>query len=87
MDDETVIKVMMTKLEELEKAGKSYIVEGFPRTRLQAMALQDKGIVPDKFFVLNLSESNMHKALVEKLKATEQVASRMVLQYSVYIFA
>lgn len=34
----------------------SWIVEGFPRTRAQALALQKLGIVPDKFVHLSINE-------------------------------
>jgi len=31
---------------------KSWIIEGFPRTRVQALSIQKMGIVPDKFVLL-----------------------------------
>ncbi len=49
------------QLRDLEKDCKSYVIEGFPRTRAQAVALQRTGIVADKFFLLTVSESTIYK--------------------------
>ncbi len=49
--------VLHKRLEELNKERKSYVVEGYPRTRVQALKLQELGIVPDKLFILNRDEA------------------------------
>ena len=37
--DEIVVELVKMQVDVLEKEGKSWIIEGFPRTRLQALAL------------------------------------------------
>jgi adenylate kinase family enzyme len=44
-----------------------WILEGFPRTRLQAIALQQKKIHPDKFFMLNYADNMSIENLKIKL--------------------
>jgi len=53
LDDAVVIAVMTDVIQEAEESGKDYIVSGFPRTRVQALALQKMKIIPTKFIVLN----------------------------------
>jgi adenylate kinase family enzyme len=36
----------------LEDEQKSWIIEGFPRTEMQAVALQKLGFIPDKIVLL-----------------------------------
>ena len=47
---------MRSHIEAMEKDQKSWIIEGFPMTEVQAVALQKMGIIPDKFIMLNQSE-------------------------------
>ena len=56
VDDEIAIELMEKNINELEKTGQSWIMEGFPRTRVQALALQKLGIIPDKFILLNVED-------------------------------
>jgi adenylate kinase len=68
VDDETVIELLLKKLKRQEQKGKSTIIAGFPINVTQALALQSKGIVPTKLFVLNEAfEVSCEKAL-KKLK-------------------
>lgn len=48
---------MQEKIEKEEARKSSWILNGFPRTRVQAMALQKWGIVPDKIMSLEHSKS------------------------------
>lgn len=57
IDDDVVIDIVKKEIEEAEKANTSWILEGFPRTRVQALALHKMGIVPDKFVHLGISET------------------------------
>ena len=41
----------------MEKQKKSYIIEGFPRTEVQAISLMKMGIIPDKFILLQQDDS------------------------------
>lgn len=64
VDDEVVIEIVAKHVHECESKGKSWIVQGFPRTKAQALALQKLGIIPDKFILLNCKSS----ASVSRLK-------------------
>lgn len=70
VDDEIVIDLVNKQIREFEKKGKSYIIVGYPRTRVQAINLQRMGITPDKFFILNLNEA----AVFQKIRGMLQVA-------------
>lgn len=37
----------------MEEEQKSWIIEGFPRTEMQAVALQKMGIIPNKIVMLS----------------------------------
>ena len=63
MEDSIVIELVNQQLNDLEKSGKNYVIEGYPRTRVQAVALQKMGVVPDKFFVLDTNEATIYKKL------------------------
>jgi adenylate kinase family enzyme len=39
-----------------EKKNQSWIIEGFPRTKVQASSLQGMGIIPDK--LINITQLN-----------------------------
>lgn len=54
--DETVIKLVKGHIDALEKERKSWIIEGFPRTRKQALALQKMGFILDKFILLDVEK-------------------------------
>jgi adenylate kinase len=59
IEDEIVIDLVQKHIEEAEKDKEKHsgwILEGFPRTRLQALALQQMKIIPDKFFMLNIAD-------------------------------
>lgn len=55
--DEVVLEILMPVLESLEKQGKSYILDGCPRTRVQSLALQRAGVIPDRIAILNTDEA------------------------------
>lgn len=45
------------QIEECEAKGKSWIIQGFPRTKVQALSLQKMGIIPDKMLLLKVKNS------------------------------
>ena len=55
VSDEIVIKLVQSQIEQMEQDQKSWIIEGFPRTEVQAVALQKMKIIPDKFIMLQQS--------------------------------
>lgn len=70
---------------------------GYPRTRLQAIALQKARIVPDRFFILKTSESMIHNKVLKKLEdntkenpltetEVENAIRNAVLEYNMYYF-
>tara|TARA_B110000305_G_C18929519_1_gene398906 strand:- start:42 stop:443 length:402 start_codon:yes stop_codon:yes gene_type:complete len=72
IEDEVVIDLVQKEIEACENAKDSqgrpnsgWILEGFPRTRIQALALQNMKIIPDKFFMLNIADQQS----VENLKS------------------
>ena len=54
--DEIVIQLVKSQIEQYEKNQKSYVLEGFPRTEVQAISLLKMGIIPDKFILLEQNE-------------------------------
>jgi adenylate kinase len=45
--DNVMIHLVFARLQEPDVLEKGYVLEGFPRTREQALAMQRKGIFPD----------------------------------------
>jgi adenylate kinase len=89
--DNIVIELVTQQLKELEKEGKDYIIEGYPRTRVQALSLQRMGIVPNKFFILNVNEETINKkvsttvnAISESMTSDEinAITQRVLLDYN-----
>jgi adenylate kinase len=86
---------------ELEKSGKSYVIEGYPRTRAQAIGLQKMGFMPDKFFILHINEAAISKRIRHSLtqngnnsetavkhlseKEIETAISNAILEYNMNI--
>jgi adenylate kinase family enzyme len=44
-------------IQDCEDKGKSWIIQGFPRTKVQALSLQKMGIIPDKMILLKVKQS------------------------------
>ena len=60
----------------MEKEGHgstSWIIEGFPRTRLQAIALQKMSVVPDKFILLDIAENVSIDKVKRNLKSDDEI--------------
>jgi adenylate kinase len=60
--DDIVIQIVKREIDNLQKDKKSFIIEGFPKTRLQALALQRAGIIPDAFLILNLPQRRLEQS-------------------------
>jgi adenylate kinase family enzyme len=52
-----VIDLVKKQIMQYEKEGQSWIIEGFPRTKVQALSLQKIGVIPDKFILLEVKRS------------------------------
>lgn len=55
MDDQIVIDLVTKEIDACENDRQSWIIQGFPRTRVQALSLQKHGILPDKFIHLKIN--------------------------------
>lgn len=97
MRDEIVIKLVRQQIEQMEAGQKSWIIEGFPRTEAQAIALQKMGVIPDKFILLNQDDTSTLDAImrnlsgeeikagisrIENMKQRERIARNAVLEYN-----
>lgn len=58
VDDEIVIDLVKGEIEAYEKKQFSWIIQGFPRTKVQALALQKMAIIPDKFVHINIRKQH-----------------------------
>lgn len=70
--DEIVIKLVRQQIELMEQGGRSWIIEGFPRTEAQAIALQKMGVLPDKFILLNQEDALTLAAVRRNLASDEK---------------
>lgn len=75
--DEIVIDLIKQELIRLEKSNTSYIIEGFPRNRVQSMFLQSVGIIPDNIILLTLSEDKIMARLLEKISSVVKDNKRL----------
>jgi adenylate kinase len=57
VDDKIVIDLVHKEIQEYEKNNQDWIVQGFPRTKVQALSLQKMGIIPDQLILLNIKPS------------------------------
>ena len=57
VEDHIVIELVKSEILRTEKEGQSWIIEGFPRTKVQALSLQKIGVIPDKFILLEVKRS------------------------------
>ena len=68
VDDESVIDLLREKIIKFEEENISYIIEGFPRNRTQAIFLQSSGLLPDNIIMLSTSLQKSEDAVFEKIK-------------------
>ncbi len=60
--DDIVIELILKEIKQLQSENKNFILEGFPKTRPQGLALQRAGIIPTSFIILNMIDTNIHHA-------------------------
>ena len=73
-----MIKLVKQQIELMEQGKKSWIIEGFPRTEAQAIALQKMGVIPDKFIMLNQSDTETNDAVMRNLQSEERGLARNI---------
>ena len=61
--------MLQKKVSECEKEAKNYVIEGFPRTKVQALALEEIGVIPDKIINLEVPQSKTREAVQKKVIA------------------
>ena len=54
--DDIVVKLVKAKIAACEKECRHWVIEGFPRTKVQALSLEQLGVIPDKMILLKCSE-------------------------------
>jgi adenylate kinase family enzyme len=54
--DDIVIDLVKKKITACEKENRNWIIEGFPRNKVQALSLEKLGVIPDKIISLKCSE-------------------------------
>lgn len=57
MPDDVVINVVKKKIVACERECRHWIIEGFPRTRVQALSMEQLGVIPDKMIALTCSSA------------------------------
>lgn len=68
VEDEIVLELVRDQLIKYEEENVSYIIEGFPRNRVQAIFLQSIGLLPDNIIVLKTSREKAEEKVYQKLK-------------------
>ena len=72
VDDEIVVELVKKEIDVFEKKCQSWICEGFPRTKVQALSLQKMGIIPDKFVNVNIKKHNSLQRIKQNIVNTNQ---------------
>lgn len=68
VDDDIVIELVRNQLIKYEEDNVSYIIEGFPRNRTQAIFLQSVGLLPDNVIILTTTREKAEAKVFNKLK-------------------
>ncbi len=92
--DDIVIDLVKKQIMAYEKDNVSWIIEGFPRTKVQALSLQKIGVIPDKFILLDIKRSASITKVKNNLIAAntslygpelEDVANRALEEYDLHV--
>lgn len=65
VDDDIVIRLLKLETDKYQASNESFFVEGFPRTKVQALSMQQLRLVPDKLIHLNINKSKAINALMQ----------------------
>ena len=93
-DDTIVIDLVKKEIQKYEKDNVSWIIEGFPRTKVQALALQKIGVIPNKFILLDVKKTTTVTKIKNNLIANnttlygpelEDVANQALEEYDLHI--
>lgn len=70
VDDDIVIKLVKAEVQKCEAANESFFVDGYPRTKVQALSMQQLRIVPDKLIHLNVRKQKAVQSIMNKVGQT-----------------
>lgn len=70
-EDDVVIELVTKQIEQLEKEKRNWIIEGFPRTRKQALALTKMDFIPDRMILLDVSDKLTKERVLQNLTNEE----------------
>jgi adenylate kinase len=62
--DEIITQIVLDRISQPDCLQKGWILDGFPRTRVQAEALKKLGIIPDLFIFLNVPDSELTERVI-----------------------
>ena len=68
VEDEIAIDLVRNQIIKYEEENVSYIIEGFPRNRNQAIFLQSIGLLPDNVIILTTSREKSEEQIYLKLR-------------------
>lgn len=94
IDDDIVIELVTKIIQQYEKEKKNWIVEGFPRTRAQALALTKMDFIPDRMILLEVKDKLTKERVIENLgqedapeitKDPAEIADMVVAEYKTHI--
>ena len=80
VDDEILIDLVKNQLIKYEEENLSYIIEGFPRNRNQAIFLQSIGLLPDNIIVLTTTREKAEEKIFEKLRERYPIPEQLEQQ-------
>ena len=92
--DAVVVELVRRQVELHEKEGQSWILEGFPRTQVQALALQKLGVVPDKILLIDVDADSTATRVKNNLMTAgsplygpelDEVAEQSIEEYRLHI--
>ena len=93
ISDKQAIQIFLKRSKEYEH--ESWILEGFPKTKIQALALGQNKIVPDKIFILKYSDEVAIEHIIQGLREKygeeastsqlEEIANRVMTEYHLSI--
>lgn len=72
-EDDIVIELVTKRIEQLEKEKRNWIIEGFPRTRKQALALTEMKFIPDRMILLDVSDELTKERIKQNLTSEEAI--------------
>jgi len=72
VDDDIVIELVSKAIHQYEKEQKSWIIEGYPRTREQALSLTKMDFIPDRMILLEVDDKITKERIVEDLSKEEK---------------